>query len=391
MSVTQPRVLIPVSHPLGGIRTYMLYNLKRLHEEGFRFTFLSEAGEAFEAFKKDVAAWDGTEFVDAPEGGGSRAVFFATRKALKHRAFTLIHSQGLKAGTITAAAAFRCNVAKQIPQLITLHDVIVPGNEIPGRFKTAKKAIISFLTRRASVLIPVTEDCRENHLAVFPAWKNGPVRIETIANGVDVEKLLASKTTFETGNHPRLRKDYGIEPNAVLGGFFGRFMPQKGFDLLAEAMALLAAEGYGDRFRLVATKDPNGFLHETIRDAMENHAVGRMVRFIEPVPDIAPLLCQTDLLVMPSRWEACGLLAMEAMVLGKPVVGSDCLGLREVLAGTPSFAPKHDDVRALASALIEFIEHPTTMAAINYADTAAKRFDIRIATEKLLEIYRRFV
>ena len=382
----QHRVLVPVSHPLGGIRTYMLYSFRRLHEKGVRFTFLSSAGEAFRAFKKDVEHWIGTEFIDSPEGNGSKAAFLTIRRALKERQFTLIHSQGLRAGTEAAAA----NYFRQIPHLITLHDVIVPRNDIPGPMKQLKKAVISAVVRRASVVVPVSEDCAANHLEVFPAWKKGPVQVTTILNGIDIDRIDRAREEFESADDIRLRHQFAIAPNIIVGGFFGRFMPQKGFDILLDALSLLAHNGYGDRFRLIVTKDPNGFLGETMQETAERPEVARMVDFIDPVSNIAPLLCQCDVLVMPSRWEACGLLAMEAMVLGKPVIGSNCLGLREVLNGTPSLLAPKENAEALAEKLIEFIENPTTESARNYVPEARRRFDVNVATARLAELYRRF-
>ena len=381
------RILVPVSHPLGGIRTYMLYNFKRIHEAGFHFTFLSEAGNAFEQFKNDTVGWEGTQWIESPKGSGSRGLFMTLRRAIRSGSFSLIHSQGLKAGTITAAA----NLWRRVPHLITLHDVIIPGNEIPGRFKALKIAAISYVTRRASVIIPVSEDCEENHRQIFSAWNHGPVRVETILNGIDLDRIGRSRHLFETEGTPWIRKELGIAPSAVVGGFFGRFMPQKGFDVLLEALGRLAAQGYGDRFRLIATKDPNGYLYETVTQAAERPEVARMVHFIDARPDIVPLLLQSDLCVIPSRWEACPILPMEALVLGVPVVGTDCLGLREVLRHTPSHVVAKENAEALATALIDFIEHPTTEAAKEYIPIAAKRFDVNIAADKLLELYQRFL
>lgn len=383
----QARVLIPVTNPLGGIRTYMLYNLRRLYDEGFRFTFLSERSKTFDLFKQDVVDWEGTQFIESPQSGGSRGAYKTIRQAIRTQHFDLIHSQGLRAGTEAGTA----NFFVQIPHLVTLHDVIVPQNDIPGRFKGLKKAIMSTVLRRASVLIPVTEDCRENHLALFPAWKKGPVETKTIVNGVDVDGLLESQASFRKLNNFSLRKELNVDSRTILGGFFGRFMPQKGFDLLLQSLALLSARGYRDRLCVVAAKDRNGYLNETIRDANADPDVARMIRFVEPIPHIAPLLDQCDLLVMPSRWEACGLLAMESMVLGKPVVGSNCIGLREVLAGTPSLVFETENPESLAERLIEFVENPIKKAAEDYAPTAIKRFDVKLATDKLLELYRRFV
>ena len=378
------RVLVPVTNPLGGIRTYMLYNMKHLHDVDFHFTFLSERGAAFDLFKQDVKHWDGTEFVESP-GGGTSTVIRAISTALKRGQFDLIHSQGLFAGTLASAA----NFFRQVPHLITLHDVIVPLNDIPGQFKTLKKAVSAFVTRRATAIVPVSKDCEMNHRSHFPSWNRGPVRIQTISNGIDVERILRSKAAFESKPAAAtLRNELSIASDVVLGGFFGRFMPQKGFEYLIEALIILDKKGYGDRFRLVATADLHGYQQEYINAVKQRPEVARMVHFIPAVGDITPLLCQVDVLVMPSLWEACCLLPMEAMVLGVPVIGSDCIGLREVIADTPSFAPQHADAESLAKALIAFTDNPNPEPARRFAETAQDRFDVRHAVDVLLDLYQ---
>ena len=384
--MSERRVLIPVGNPVGGIRTYLIYNLKRLHEAGYRFTFLAPEGEGFDILKKDTATWEGTESLGIPHG--EIASLSAIRKTLKSQRFDLIHSQGIHFGSLTALA----NYFRQTPHLITLHDVIIPGHNDFGRFGRLKNFLAAFVTRRASCIIPVSHDCEANYLQYFPQWKKGPVQVKPIPNGVDVARFERSRKQFANEPMLNLREQFGIGNEVVLGGFFGRFMPEKGFDLVLKALALLAQRGYRDRFHVVATTDNTGYLKETLRDAVANPDVAQMVHFIEAMPDIAPLLLQVDVLLSPSRQEACPLLPMEASVLGVPVIGSDCIGLREVLKGTPAVAVSKDNPEALADAMAAFVENLQSAkdAAKEYVVAAVKRFDVNLAAEQLSTIYQSF-
>ncbi len=383
MATSNPkRVLVPVSNPLGGIRTYMLYNFKPIERAGYHFTFLAPAGHALDTFRSDWSDCPETEFLSFAEG---ESMWRAIHSALKSNRYQLIHSQGLRAGTEAAIG----NYFAKIPHLITLHDVIVPQNDVPGKMKWLKKRISEFFTKRATVIIPVSRDCSENHLAHFSRWKKGPCRIEVISNGINVKGLLESRECFRQSGRPGIRNELGIDEQVVLGGFFGRFMPQKGFKYLLEALSELARRGFGhDRFRLIATKDAHGYRDETIRSVAERPEVAPMVHFVEPVADIAPLMSQMDVLVMPSLWEACGLLAMEAMVLGVPVIGSDAIGLREVLHDTPSVMPPKENYLALADAIEKYINHPFTNQAKAFETEAQQRFDVVTAADQLLDIYQ---
>jgi glycosyltransferase involved in cell wall biosynthesis len=228
------RVLVPVGNPVGGIRTYLIYNLKRLHEAGYRFTFLAPAGEGFDNFKNDTANWEGTEYIDIPGGkkGGPAAIW----RTLRAQRFDLIHSQGIHFGTLTAFA----NYFRQTPHLITLHDVIIPGQNDFGRFALLKQWCAAFVTRRASCIIPVSSDCETNHLEFFSSWKKGPVRVKPIHNGIDIDRLERSRKQYEIDRLPNLRQHLNIGNEIILGGFYGRFMPQKGFDLVLNALELIS-------------------------------------------------------------------------------------------------------------------------------------------------------
>lgn len=383
-SAKSHRVLVPVTNPLGGVRTYMLHHLRPLMEAGYCFTFLAPDGEAFSEFQRDVADWNGAVCCPIQRGASMRGSVAA---AIRAERYDLIHAQGLRAGVESVVGRF----GSRIPLIITLHDVIVPGNDIPGRFRTIKRWLISLLARRASVIHAVSSDCRDNHLAQFPAWRRGPCRIEVIPNGTDVTGILAARDAFRASPAADpLRESLAIPADAVLGGFFGRFMPQKGFKFLIEAMAILAHSGLQDRFRLVATRDPYGYRQETLRAVADHPLVAPMVHFVEPTGNIVPLLSQVDLLVMPSLWEACPLLPMEAMLLGIPVIGSDAIGLREVLLNTPSLTPTPGDAAALAKSMRQFIEHDRAAlkdAAAQFAPEAHKRFDVGASVTQLASIY----
>jgi glycosyltransferase involved in cell wall biosynthesis len=229
----------------------------------------------------------------------------------------------------------------------------------------------------------VSEDCARNHLRHLPQWNRGRCRVEVIVNGVDVKGL---KKTAENVDRRALRSGLGFGDGVTLLGFFGRFMPQKGFLVLLQALRELARNGFADRVRLVATKDPHGY-GEYMGEVERDKELSRMVRFIEPVPNIAAVLPQVDVLAMPSLWEACGLLAMEAMVLGVPVVGSDAIGLREVLRGTPALVPAAADTAQLASAIEATMAPAHSRQAREFMPEAAIRFDNRTSAEKLRTLY----
>jgi glycosyltransferase involved in cell wall biosynthesis len=166
-------------------------------------------------------------------------------------------------------------------------------------------------------------------------------------------------------------------------GFLGRFMDQKGFEPLLHALRLARPDC--PPFRLVAVGSGD-YQREYARLA-ERLGLSDCVTFLPQRPNIAPLLKQLDLMVMPSLWESCGLLAMEAMVAGVPVLGSDCIGLREVLRDTPAVVAPAGDVPALAKAIADCIRSPRTAEARAFAPVARERFRAERAAEALMGVF----
>ena len=94
---------------------------------------------------------------------------------------------------------------------------------------------------------------------------------------------------------------------------------------------------------------------------------------------------------MPSIWEACGLLAMEALVTGTPLIASDCIGLRLVIKGTPTFIAEGGNANSLAKAMESCIEDNKKDQFESYIPKAKARYDVRRTSEQLFNLYHKMV
>ena len=372
------RVLVVVNHPLGGIRTYLLNNLPHIAKAGYAFTFLAPAGNAFEEFKLDVQDWPSVEFVDIPVRNRKYSISKGVWRGLQTRRFHLIHSQGLRAGAETALA----DLPFRVPHIITLHDTRDPS-DFRGWLAGPKKRLVERMAITASKIIAVSNDCLQNHLDFFPYWKKHSDRLTVILNGIDVVALQQSAIGMTRVESDQVRP----ASDAYVLGFFGRFMPEKGFPVLLDALRLIVERGGHGNIRLIATDDPHGYGREYRREVAADLALRDRIEFVAPVPQIASLMSQVDLLVTPSLREACPLLPMEALVLGVPIVGSDAMGLREVLSGTPSLTPEAGNPNALADSIAVAIESNARLAAESYRAEATRRFDNSFAVDSLTRLY----
>ncbi|MBB4265287.1 glycosyltransferase family 4 protein [Roseospira visakhapatnamensis] len=139
-------------------------------------------------------------------------------------------------------------------------------------------------------------------------------------------------------------------------GAYGRYAEQKGFDVLVEAARPLDPA----RIRLVlAGLGPDEGRLRTQAQGLPHVHVGG------PVQDVPGFLADVDVVAIPSRWEAFGLVGLEARAAGRPILVSALDGLPEQVADGGGWAvDRHDDPAAWTEALLALTPDSVTRAAV---------------------------
>ncbi|NPV07754.1 MAG: N-acetyl-alpha-D-glucosaminyl L-malate synthase BshA [Anaerolineae bacterium] len=119
--------------------------------------------------------------------------------------------------------------------------------------------------------------------------------------------------------------------------------------------------------------------------------VGDQVVFVGVVDEVAPLLSVADLFLLPSETESFGLVALEAMASGVPVVASDVGGLPEVVEhGVSGYLAPVGDVDKMAEYAIDILSDRERRARFCQAARAqARRFDYRDIVPQYEAVYER--
>jgi glycosyltransferase involved in cell wall biosynthesis len=371
------RVLAVVRWPVGGIRTHVLYNYPDAAAEGYRFTFVGPADATFDTFAIGLESLPGSEFARAPLEGDRCRMTGTVRGLLRRGGFHLMHSHGLTAAMQAAAA----NLGTGLPHAATVHDPLRP-EQFRGFRGPFKRWVMGRLLRRLDAIVCVGHDIRANLLEYLPSLRRE--RLVVIPNGIDTDHFGVDGPVSD-----ELRQRLGLSPEVALVGFLGRFMVQKGFLPLLGALERLLREGPPRPFHVVAVG--SGDFEREYRAEIERRGLGDYVSMLGFVMDVRPLLRQLDLLAVPSLWEASPLLPMEAMAAGVPVLGTDCIGLREVLRDTPSRVVRAGDVEQLYRGLRDALAEPRTEAARAFAPAARVRFDNRPSARLLVELFGELV
>jgi D-inositol-3-phosphate glycosyltransferase len=183
-----------------------------------------------------------------------------------------------------------------------------------------------------------------------------PGRIATIPCGVDTD-------LFRPGDPAEARRRLGLDGGPVVL-YVGRLEPIKGLDTLFDAVASLRAAGLPVTVQVVGgdadEQSPSG--HEGhLRWRIRELGLTASVRFRGPQPQstLRDYYVAADATVLPSYYESFGMVALEAMACGSPVVGSRVGGLTTTVRdGVTGYLVPEGDAAALAQRLADLTADP---------------------------------
>jgi glycosyltransferase involved in cell wall biosynthesis len=237
---------------------------------------------------------------------------------LRRRRFDVVHTQTAKAGIVGRIAAFLARV----PVIVyTAH--AFPFHEYLGPWRIELYALVERLASRLCNMIVVdSESVKARGLAYRVA---APDYIRVIPMGIDTERFDPGKYRTE---REAIRADLGLKPGATVIGAVARFVPDKGLDVLLQAVALLVKRFPNLQCLLVG----DGPLREDLRKLSRTHALEGRVVFAGYRTDIPRTLAALDLYMLPTRREGFGVAFAEAMSMEVPVIASRIAPLDEIIA-----------------------------------------------------------
>jgi D-inositol-3-phosphate glycosyltransferase len=180
-------------------------------------------------------------------------------------------------------------------------------------------------------------------------------RIAVVPCGVDTE-------LFRPGDRAQARRDLGLGRGPVVL-YVGRLEPIKGLDTLLDAVGQLRAGGLALELLVVGGDgDEASAGHEAeLRRRIRTLGLADCVRFLgmQPQDRLRAYYVAADATVLPSYYESFGMVALEAMACGSPVVGSRVGGLTTTIRdGVTGHLVPEGDVQALAQRLSDVITDP---------------------------------
>ena len=230
----------------------------------------------------------------------------------KEKKFHFIHAHDWLVGYAAITLRIECSV----PLITTFHSTEYGRSKINGRIGELYNRIVnieqSLLTHSNKVIV-----CSESMLNEVCSIEDVKDKTCVISNGVDLEK-------YDTvSNYSRFTE----KKKVVLA--MGRLVPEKGFQHLVQAAAILCKENKDVLFILAGVGPiKKNLLKQVKKLGLESHFL--FIGFVQGEEKKA-LLQSSDVVVIPSLYEPFGIVALEAMIERKPVIASPIGGLKSIV------------------------------------------------------------
>ncbi len=257
--------------------------------------------------------------------------------------------------------AFFCRIPVQVH---TIHSIAQKEVDRVGK-------LIHWLAFRYVGVVPISIS-REVSVTVRNLYGHG-IKTPVIYNGIPTRKFSAYSN----------RKD---EDNNIILLHVGSFSPQKNHKVLIEAFALVVKECSKLRLWLVG----DGELRSDIENLVAQKGLQSYISFLGIRADVAELLSQCDIFVLPSDWEGVPLTILEAMAAGKPVIATAVGGVPELVKdGETGILIPPQDTQALAQAILKLATNPEFGEQMGQTEQklAQEQFDIARTAREYESLY----
>ncbi|OGV50016.1 MAG: hypothetical protein A2017_08650 [Lentisphaerae bacterium GWF2_44_16] len=242
-------------------------------------------------------------------------------------------------------------------------------------------------------LVALTPSVKEEYMKIgIPKSK-----IKIIPNGVNNLKFKEARSNSVIKEN--IRKELGVNDGQLLILTVGRYHPKKGFDLIPSIAAKLKEKGLdfvwviaGKKSSEICAKFPE--CKNLNIKAVEKFAGNSEDKFNLPSPGLINLYCSADIFVLPTLIETFGMVLVEAMAAGLPIVTTDAEGVKDVIEhGVNGLKAPSGNIEKISGIISELIADKELKNRLSNDAllTAENTYDWKTVTDKYIGFYREII
>lgn len=192
-------------------------------------------------------------------------------------------------------------------------------------------------------------------------------KINVVPNGININMFNGVEKDYD------FRRQYALDNEKIIL-FMGRLVYEKGVNHLISAMPKILA-GYHDAKLVIAGK---GGMYDELKEQSDAMGLGNKVYFTGYMnqKEVCKMYKCADVSVFPSTYEPFGIVALEAMLSGTPVVVSDIGGLNEIVEhGVDGMKSYAGNANSLADSILALLYNP------QLSDNVVKKAKTKVKNE----------
>ena len=201
-----------------------------------------------------------------------------------------------------------------------------------GDYQRRSRKLFAHLFRKRLSLLGVSDAVRDDMRKCLPKWPTG--RIRTLYNRLDIQAVQASQLP-----RAEARADLGLPAQAFIVGNVGRLHPDKDQATLIQGFAKALPQLPAGSQLVIMGK---GRLEHDLKAQANELGIAAQVNFLGQVPDARRFFRAFDVFALSSDHEPFGMVLLEAMAAGVPLLATACGGAKEVVEGVGILFPLGD-------------------------------------------------
>jgi len=201
-----------------------------------------------------------------------------------------------------------------------------------GDYERRSRKLFAHLFRMRLSLLGVSDAVRDDLRKCLPKWPTG--RIQTLYNRIDIDQLVANQVPREEA-----REALGLAQDAWVVGNVGRLHPDKDQATLLRGFAQALPDLPAESQLVILGK---GRLEQDLKELAIELGIGQQVLLLGQVPQASRYFKAFDAFALSSDHEPFGMVLLEAMVAGVPVIATAAGGAKEVVEGVGILFPLGD-------------------------------------------------